>query len=115
MLLFLVYTMSAFTVDISQHLENSVKFLKIGPGPDDVLTVDDSKNTALKIQELLNKGDSLENIDKAIEIAMGKEALKKLNKMNLSMEAYKNVFIGMMACISSLPFEEMEKQFRQSK
>lgn len=35
--------------------------------------------------------------------------------MNLSMEAYQNVFIGMMAAISCKTFEEMEKQFRNAQ
>lgn len=107
--------MNAFTVDISQHLEDAPKFLKLGPGDENVFKVDDSKNTVLKIQEILNKNDSLEGVDKAIEIAMGKEALDKINKMNLSTKAFQNVFIGMMAAISSEKFEKIEERFHKSQ
>lgn len=69
--------MSAFTVDISQHLENSQKFLKIGPGDENVVLVDDSKNTVLKIQEIINKDDSITGMDKALELALGKENAKR--------------------------------------
>jgi len=107
--------MKPFTVNISQHLEDVPKFLKIGTGDENVFKVDDSKNTVLRIQELVNKDDSLSSMSKALEIALGKEAADKIEKMNLSMTAYQNIFIGMMAAISSKSFEEMEKQFRNTQ
>ena len=107
--------MNAFTVDISMHLEDAPKFLKLGPGDENVFKVDDKKNTVLKIQEILNKDSSYEGMDKALKIALGEEAVKKINEMDLSMTAYQNIFIGMMAAISSQKYEEAEKQFRQSK
>lgn len=107
--------MNAFTVDISQHLEDAPKFLKLGPGDDNVFKVDDKKNTVLKIQEILNKDSSSEGIDKALKLALGEDAVKKINEMDLSMSAYQNIFIGVMAAISSQSFEEAEKQFRESK
>lgn len=108
----MVYRMDAFTINISQHLEDAPKFLKIGEGDENVFKVDDRKNTVLKIQEIINKDNSLGVMDKAMELAIGKEAVKKINELNLSMGAYQNIFIGMMAAISSKSFEEMEKQFR---
>ena len=111
----MVFKMNAFTVDISQHLEDAPKFLKIGPGDDNVYKVDDRKNTVLKIQEILNNDSSSKGIDKALKLALGDEAVKKINEMDLSMSAYQNIFIGMMAAISSQKFEEAEKQFRDSR
>ena len=87
----------------------------MGTGDENVFKVDDSKNTVLRIQELVNKDDSLDSMAKALEIALGKEAADKIEKMNLSMTAYQNIFIGMMAAISSKSFEEMEKQFRNTQ
>lgn len=104
--------MNAFTVDISQHLEDSPKFLKVGAGDENVFKVDDRKNTVLKIQEILNKEESVESMSKVMELALGKEAAKKIEEMDLSMNAFQNVFIGLMACISAKSFEETEKQFR---
>lgn len=106
---------NAFTVDISQHLEDSPKFLKLGTGDENVYKVDDRKNTVLKIQEMLNKDDSIETINKVIEIALGKEAAKKIEKMDLSMKAFQNIFIGIMSAVSAQSFEETEKQFRNSQ
>lgn len=107
--------MNAFTVDISQHLEDAPKFLKLGPGDENVFKVDDSKNTVLKIQEMLNKDDSIKTINKVIELAIGKEGAKKIEDMNLSMKAFQNVFIGIMSAVSAQSFEETEKQFRNSQ
>lgn len=107
--------MSVFTVDISKHLENSIKFVKIGPSADDVLKVDDNKNTVIKIQEIINKDDSNTGIEKALKLAVGEEGMKKIEEMNLSFSAYQNVFIGVMAAISAKSYEEMEKQFRNNQ
>lgn len=104
--------MSAYTVDISKHLEDSIKFIKLGPKEDDVLKVDDNKNTVIKIQEILNNDDSNKGMEKAMELAIGKEGVEKINSMNLSFSAYQNIFIGIMAAISATTFEETEKRFR---
>lgn len=103
---------NAFTVNITQHLEDTPKFLKLGPGDENVFKVDDKKNTVLKIQEILNNDASANGIDMAMELALGKEAVDKINKMDLSMTAYQNIFIGVMAAINSKSFEETEKDFR---
>jgi len=107
--------MSAYTVNISNRLENSPKFLKIGPGDENVFKIDDRKNTFLKIQEVLNNEGSMAGMDEAIKLAMGEEALEKINGMDLSIKAYENIFIGIMAAISSISFEEAEKRFRNSQ
>lgn len=107
--------MSAFTVNITKHLEDQAKFLKIGPGDENVYKVDDRKNTVLKIQQLLNDGSGLKEMDKAIELALGKAAVEKINEMDLSMTAYQNIFIGVMAAINGQTFEETEKQFRNAQ
>lgn len=111
----LVYKMNAFTVNITKHLEDQPKFLKIGPGDENVFKVDDRKNTVLQIQQILNDGSGMTEMDKAIELALGKDALKKINEMDLSMTAYQNIFIGMMSAINGQTFEETEKQFRNAK
>lgn len=107
--------MNAFTVNITKHLEDQPKFLKIGPGDENVFKVDDRKNTVLQIQQILNDGSGMTEMDKAIELALGKDALKKINEMDLSMTAYQNIFIGMMSAINGQTFEETEKQFRNAK
>ena len=107
--------MGAYTVDISNHLEDTVKHIKLGPNKEDVLRVDDNKNTVLKIQELLNKENSNDSVEKALELAVGKDGLEKINSMNLSYKSYQSVFIGVMAAIFAQTFEETEKQFRQTK
>ena len=103
---------NAFTINIASHLEDSPKFLKLGPGDENVFKVDDRKNTFLKIQEVLNNGDGIVGMDEAILLAMGEEALKTINEMDLSLAGYQSIFIGMMAVISSISYEEAEKRFR---
>lgn len=108
----MVFKMDAFTVNISQHLENIPKFLKIGPGDENVFKVDDRMSTVIKIQDLTNDRSDITTMNKALELALGKEAAEKIERMDLSLSSFQNIFIGMMAAISGKKFEEMEKQFR---
>lgn len=104
--------MNAFTVDIAPHLEDAPKFIKLGPGDENVFKVDDRMSTVIKIQDLTNEKSDLKTMYKALELALGKEAMKKIDEMDLGLAAFQNLFIGMMAAISAKKFEEMEKQFR---
>ena len=115
LLLFLVYGMNAFTVDIAPHLEDAPKFIKLGSGDENVYKVNDSKNTVLLIQETLNKDSSHVGMAKALELGLGKEAAEKIEAMDISFTAYQNIFIGMMAAISTKSYEEMDKTFRKSQ
>ena len=107
--------MNAFTVNIAPHLEDAPKFIKLGEGDENVYKVNDSKNTVLLIQETLNKDSSHAGMAKALELGLGKEAAEKIEAMDISFNAYQNIFIGMMAAISAKPYEEMEKTFRKSQ
>lgn len=109
---FLGRKMSAFTVDISKHLEDTIKFIKIGPDADDVLRVDDDKNTVLRIQAMLSEDSSTEGINKVLELALGKEGFEKVNNMKMSYSAFECLFIGVMAAMSNLTYEQAEKRFR---
>lgn len=111
----MVFKMNAFTVDISTHLEDAPKFLKVGPGDKNVFKVDDRMSTVIKIQDLTNKNTDLSVMRKALELALGKEAVQKIDEMDLSLIAFQNIFIGMMAAISGKKFEEMETQFRNTE
>ena len=106
--------MNAYTVNITAHLEDNPKFVRLGAGDENVFKVDDKKNTVLKIQQVLNEKAGIKEMDKVIELAIGKKGLDKINAMNLSMTAYQNIFIGIMAAINGKSFEETEKTFRNS-
>ena len=107
--------MNAFTVNIASHLEDAPKFLKVGPGDENVFKVDDRMSTVIKIQDLTNDSSDLKTMHKALELALGKEAMEKIDEMDLGLNAFQNLFIGMMAAISAKSFEEMEKQFRNAE
>lgn len=100
----------AYTVDISKHLMDEPKFLKIGPGDENVLRINDKKNTVLMIQQAMSE----ENLDKALKLGLGEEGFKKIEAMDLTMAAYENLVIGMLAAIQQEKFEVMMKRFREA-
>lgn len=104
----------SFVVNIASRLENQEKFLQIGRNEGDVIKVYDDKNTFLKVQEILSKETDLKGMDQALELLVKKEGMKKINDMKLSVTAYQDLFIGVMACVQGKPFEDVEKQFRNS-
>lgn len=98
------------TIDISSKLTNERPRLKLAEGLE--FEIDNSKNTVLKVQQKMVNSTDGEVIDTAIEALLGKDAVKKIDKMNLSVESYKTIFIALMASISDISYEEAEERFR---
>lgn len=65
-----------------------------------VYTVDDRKNTVIKVTKLFNdsKGD-VEKVDEALELAFG-EKFKEIDEMDLSFAAYQKLFELVIAAMT---------------
>ena len=99
-------------IDITGKIKNEPKFIKLG---DDTYKVDDSKNTVTKVMALFNEGGSeMENMEKVLELLLGKKAKKAIDDMNLSMEDYQVPFIAVMACVTGKTYEQAEADFRNT-
>lgn len=100
----------AKTIDITNRLTDEPKFLKVKKGK--VFAISDSKNTVMKVNELLQKDSGAETMDAAMKLVLGEDAFRQIEEMDLSMNAYQAIFIGMMALITGKEYEEMEATFR---
>lgn len=98
------------TIDITMKLIDEPKFLKVKEGK--VFAISDSKNTVMKVNALLQKGNDAKVMDSAMKLVLGDEAFQEIEDMNLSMSSYQAIFIGMMALITGKEFEEMDATFR---
>lgn len=98
-------------IDITGKIKNESKFIKFGKK---TFKVDDRKNTILKVFKCINEspGNSIEMIDKVVEMTLGKEAVSVFG--NVSFDSYQNVFISIMACIQNKTYEEVEASFRKT-
>lgn len=54
------------------------------------------------------------DVDKIIELTLGKEAAKEIEEMDLSVKSYQNLVIFIMAAINELEFEEAKKQMEEA-
>lgn len=74
--------------------------------------VNNSKNQAIFIKQLSeDKGlDDFERMDKVIEAALGKDALEYINSLNLSVKATGTILNAIMAAISEMELEDVEKE-----
>lgn len=97
--------------DITDKLTNDNPIIKIG---DKTYAVNNSKNTVLQIQKYTetHKDDA---IDIIVKLALGEEAFDDIEKMQLSMNSYKNIITAIMAAVMEMEFEEAEKHFRNGK
>ena len=50
-----------------------------------------------------------------IEVLMGKEALKEIKDMKLTIDGLTAVVIAISAIVNEVPYEEMEKRFQDDK
>lgn len=100
----------ATIIDITGKIKNEQKFIKLG---DKTYKVDDSKNTVTKVHAMFESGTSdVDQMEKALEMLLGKEAKKDIDAMNLTFDDYKVPFIAVMACVSGKSYEDAEADFR---
>lgn len=95
--------------DIMNRLTNDKPAIKIDK--DHEYIVNNSKNEAIFIKQLSEdtKLDDFEKMDKIVEAALGKEALDYINSLNLSVKATGTVINAIMAAISEMELEDVEK------
>lgn len=95
--------------DIMNRLTNDKPIIKIDN--EHQYTVNNSKNQAIFIKQLSEdtKLDDFERMDKVVEAALGKEAADYINSLNLSVKATATVINAIMAAISEMELEDVEK------
>lgn len=105
-------------VDISARLTNAKPYLQLAE--DEKYLIDDRKNTVLEVQQMFVKAkndDDLSIALKAFEKILGKESVESIRTKHPdyleSVNTIKVLFIGIMAAISSISYEEAEKRFRE--
>lgn len=102
-------------IDISAKLTNERPKLKLAE--DKIYEIDDRKNTILKLNQKM-KGGSIEDlafIDEIVELTLGKKAAKEIDAMDLSMTAYQNIMLAIMAAVMGESFEVAEARFRKEQ
>ena len=95
--------------DIISRLKNEKP--KVMLAEDKVFEVHNSKNSAILMKGISeDKGlDNLVKLDMIIEAGLGKEALEYINSMDLSIPELTVIVNAIMAAISDVDLEEMEK------
>lgn len=87
--------------------------LKIG---DKCYRVDTRKATYDKMQEAVSKvGAKGNEEDLIVEFTLGKEALKEIKAMELSVAGYMNLIIFIQAAIFDISFEEAQQRFQKAQ
>ena len=100
----------ANSINISAKLKKEP--IKIKLSEDKEYEVDNSAETFDIVQDKLkDKEFSIDVMYEVIEILMGKDALKEIKDMKLSVNGIESVIIGLMAAINEISYEEMEKRF----
>lgn len=100
----------ANSIDISAKLKKEP--IKIRLAEDKEYEVDNSAETFVIVQDKLkDKEFSIDVMYEVIEILMGKDALKEIKDMKLSVNGIESVIISLMAAINEISYEEMEKRF----
>ena len=100
----------ANSIDISAKLKKEP--IKIKLTEDKEYEVDNSAETFVIVQDKLkDKEFIIDVMYEVIEILMGKDALKEIKDMKLSVNGIESVIIGLMAAINEISYEEMEKRF----
>lgn len=105
----------AKTIDISAKLTSERPKIKLAE--DKIYEIDDRKNTILKLNQKM-KGRNIEDIafiDEIVEMTLGKKVAKEIDAMDLSMAAYQNIMLAIMAAVMGEDFEVAVARFRKER
>ena len=95
-------------INITDKLDNNVNSFQIG---EEVFPVDNSLTTVMKFNELA-QDLSVESFTSAIEISLGKKAVKSINPSKVKVQNFKVILTGIFAAMMDLDYEEAEARFQ---
>lgn len=82
---------------------------------DKLFAVDNRKSTYDKMQAEVEKSNGKNEERIILEHAFGKEQMKEIDKMNLSLKGYMNLLTFVHAAIFDISFEEAEARFQKAQ
>lgn len=98
-------------IDISTKLGKEKPSIKLAEGK--VYEVDTSADNYLLVQEKIKNQDfSIDVMYQMIEMLMGKDALKEIKEMKLTIPGLKAIVTALAAVVNEVEYEEMEKRFQ---
>jgi hypothetical protein len=97
----------AKVVDITNRLSNVKPCIAVG---DKQYIVNDGMDVVLKFQELQQSG----NMMQAIELTLGKDAVKELDVEHMSIGNFKVLVIAILAAAQDTSYEEAESRFQKA-
>lgn len=80
-----------------------------------LLAVDNRKSTYDKMQQAISKSDGTNEERIILEHALGKEQMKKVDEMDLSVSGYMTLLTYVHAAIFDISFEEAEARFQKAQ
>lgn len=96
-------------VNITDKLSKEKPVIQIG---EKLYTVNDGMDTVLKFEELAST-NTVENIQSALELALGKEAVAEIGTQTMSVSNFQVLIIAILAAMQGLDYDEAEKRFRK--
>lgn len=96
-------------LDISSKLGHEKQEITIAEGK--TYEVNCGAISMLKTEECFKKGEIL----KAIELLLGKKAIKDIETMNLTVKEMQVIIIAAAAQVNEISYEEMEKRFQNKR
>jgi hypothetical protein len=94
-------------INITDKLSKDKPTLVVG---DKEYEVNDSMEVVLKFEELASEL-TIENMEKAITLALGKDAVKDMKILKMSLQNFKVYMIAILAAMQDISYEEAEARF----
>jgi len=98
-------------IDISKYLDQTKPKI-VWDGKEYI--VNDTLETMIKIEETMSSMEDIEQIEKTLEIALGKQVIKEINVRKWSMSNFKILLAGIFAAIEGTEdIESILNRFQQ--
>ena len=101
----------AKVINLSERLSNELPAIQVG---DKKYEVKNDITTVSKFQELQAEA-TVESLVKAVEMAIGKAAVKELKVTSMPYSDFKVLTIGMFAAMTDMDYEEAAARFQDAQ
>ena len=98
----------AKVINITDKLSQERPKIMVG---EDEFEVNNTMRTVMRFEELAS-AESTAQMMEAVEVALGKEAVEKLQVIDMTTESFKVLMIAISAAVQDVSYEEASKRFQ---
>lgn len=104
--------------DIAERIANANQKPTVTIDADHEFKINNSKSAAIMLQAMVEETqnkESMEFLDQVVTLALGKDAYEYIESLELTLPAYTEIVMAIMASMQDVSIEELEEETKKEK